>query len=161
MIASLRACQNTGVFYRFSMGCLRGVSARFPENTRSQKRTLNPLVVSSSLTWPTKIPLTLSPQSLRIPACAEATPVKTHDSFDPAGSSRTGDGRESTAATNLPQTLADSECPVAAYPAGNSHEQFTPAAKAECTPLRAGRRLATENRHSWVKQVSPQSACMP
>lgn len=96
--------------------------------------------------------------------------VKTHDSL-PLGADRleTQNGRESTAATNLPKRTVDasstpphwgSECPVAACPAGNSHEHFTPASKDGCTLLRAGRRLATDIWHSWVKQASPQSACL-
>jgi len=84
--------------------------------------------------------------------------VKTHDSLDPAGSSRTGDGRESTAATSLPETDRDSRCPVAALSAGDIREPFTPAPKGERMPLHAGRRLATVNRHSRVKQESPQTA---
>ena len=70
----------------------------------------------------------------------------------------TGDGRESTAATSLPETDRDSRCPVAALSAGDIREPFTPAPKGERMSLHAGRRLATVNRHSRVKQESPQTA---
>src|SRR5688572_91704 len=88
-------------------------------------------------------------------------PVKTHDSL-PRGADRleTTNGRESTAATSLPEIDRGSKCPVVAHSTGNNHELRIPAAKAGCALLRTRQRLATDIWHSWVKQVSPQSACM-
>jgi|SRR6185312_3453674 len=94
----------------------------------------------------------------RYPAAHAA--VKTHDSLDPAGSSRNrGWLVKVRAATSLPEALArDSRCPQAALSAGDIREPLTPAPKGECTVSRAGRRLATDKRHSRVKQESPQTA---
>jgi len=69
----------------------------------------------------------------------------------------TGDGRESTAATSLPETDRDSRCPVAALSAGDIRELRIPALKGESTVPRGGRRLATVNWHSRVKQESPRT----
>jgi hypothetical protein len=86
--------------------------------------------------------------------------VKTHESFHPGGSSSTGDGRESTAATSLPAER-DFKCPEVAHSTGDTHELRIPAPKGGCTVSRARQRLAPDIGHSWLKQVSPQSACMP
>jgi hypothetical protein len=79
--------------------------------------------------------------------------------LDPAGSSRTGDGGESTAATSLPDARdRDFKCPGTALSAGDIRELLNPAAQAECTPSRDGWRLAHDIGHFRVKQESPQIA---
>lgn len=89
--------------------------------------------------------------------------VKTHDSFDPAGSSRSGDDGESTVAANLPgrDRLAwGSERREIAHTTADSRALCTPAPKGGCAVSCAGRRLATERWHARVKHVSPQT-CVP
>lgn len=100
-------------------------------------------------------------QTLSHPLCSFAA-VKTHDSL-PRGADRlkTTNGRERTAATNLPEIDRGSECPVVAHSTGNSHDLLIPAPKGGCALVRTRQRLASDIGQSWVKQVSPQSACMP
>jgi hypothetical protein len=111
----------------------------------------------------TTVPSATSERAQCISRAPSLVAVKTHDSFDPAGSSRTGDGGESTAAANLPVQGSfgwGSERREIAHTTADSRALCTPAPKGECAVPCAGRRLATERWHARVKHVSPQT-CVP